>query len=51
MLWHFPGAPEYIEARWGFAVADEAHAEVEATVATWVWSPHPMPAPTPSASE
>jgi hypothetical protein len=51
MLLHFAGAPEYIEAHWGAAVAEDARAEVEATVAAWVWSRTPSPAPRAVATE
>jgi hypothetical protein len=37
MLWHFPGAPEFIEARWGAANAERSRAEVETMIARWRW--------------
>jgi len=37
MIWHFPGAPEFIEARWDPAIGDQARSQVEMLLATWDW--------------
>jgi hypothetical protein len=37
MTWHFPGAPEYIEARWDPAIADQARSQLQMVLATWNW--------------
>jgi hypothetical protein len=37
MIWHFPGAPESIEARWGPELNKEAPSLVEIVVASWAW--------------
>lgn len=39
MTWHFPGAPEFIEVRWGPGVAELARSEVTMVIASWLWSP------------
>lgn len=43
MTWHFPGAPEFIEARWGPGIAEAARSEVTTVIASWVWSPGSRP--------
>jgi hypothetical protein len=55
MTWHLAGAPEFIEARWGPDVAQEAPGWVEAVIASWHWessSPSAVPTeqPTPVAT-
>jgi hypothetical protein len=37
MTWRFPGAPEFIEARWG-PNNPVARGQVETAVATWAWT-------------
>ncbi len=51
MLWHFPGAPEYIEARWGPGDVEKARTEVTAIIAGWTWSQRPIPTPTAAPSQ
>jgi hypothetical protein len=41
MIWHFPEAPEFIEARWGPDVSDIAPDRVEAVIAAWRWASPP----------
>ena len=41
MIWHFPGAPEFIEARWGPDVSDVAPGRVDDVIATWHWASPP----------
>lgn len=41
MIWHFPGAPEFIEARWGPDVSDIARGRIEAVIAAWRWASPP----------
>ena len=51
MTWHFPGAPEYIEVRWGPDVSMTAPGQVQMAIDTWQWSPSPSPpAPSPSGT-
>lgn len=35
MRWHFPGAPEFIEARWGPAAAQTAPAQLQTVISSW----------------
>ena len=53
MAWHFPGAPEFIEARWGSESAEVAPGRVEMVIDTWQWdsAATPRSTVTPSASE
>ena len=37
LKWAFPGAPEYIDARFGPEVADEARSQIERLIASWRW--------------
>lgn len=37
----FPGAPEYIEARWGAASADAA-TTIDEVLASWIWTSPPI---------
>jgi hypothetical protein len=39
MSWHLPGAPEYIEARWGSAAGANARSQLDALIASWAWAP------------
>lgn len=38
---HFPGAPEFIEARWG-AESSDAPALIQAVLDSWVWTSPPI---------
>ncbi len=43
MTWHFPGAPEFIEARWGLDAAQVAPGRIEMVISTWHFdSPPPQ---------
>jgi hypothetical protein len=41
MIWHFPGAPEFIEARWGPDLSDVAPGRVDDVIASWHWASPP----------
>lgn len=39
MSWHVPGAPEFIEVRWGGSIDDaDARTLAEAVISTWHWA-------------
>jgi hypothetical protein len=39
MVWHFPGAPEFIEAHWGSLAAAEVRSQVQMVIDSWRWAP------------